>query len=209
MGKSELDRRRPIFLGRSHFGVERRSIEFPVPGFAHRQAGVGWLHSEKAVPEAALGDFALVQVLPNSAGDAFDDIGQPIKRLLDLAEAKADPNDWRLVTENAVGVRYTPLTTRGHRRMGARERVLETAQKYPDRLHVELDALVTRIVLDGNNRAIGVEYLKGKRLYRAHGRPATAPGVSMQAEATREVILSGGAFNTPQLLMLSGIGPRD
>jgi len=169
----------------------------------------GWLHSEKAVPQAALGDFALVQVLLDSAGDAFDDIGQPIERLLDLAQAKADPNDWRLVAENAVGVRYTPLTTRGHRRMGARERVLETAQKYPDRLHLELDALVTRIVLDGENRATGVEYLKGERLYRAHGRPATAPGVSMQAEATREVILCGGAFNTPQLLMLSGIGPRD
>ena len=169
----------------------------------------GWLHSEKAVPQAALGDFALVQVLLDSAGDAFDDIGQPIERLLDLAQAKADPNDWRLVAENAVGVRYTPLTTRGHRRMGARERVLETAQKYPDRLHLELDALVTRIVLDANNRATGVEYLKGERLYRAHGRPATAPGVSMQAEATCEVILSGGAFNTPQLLMLSGIGPRD
>ena len=169
----------------------------------------GWLHSEKAVPEAALGDFALVQVLLHSAANAFDDIGQPIERLLDLAESKADPNDWHLVTQNAVGVRYTPLTTRDHRRMGARERVLETAQKYPDRLHLELDALVTRIVLDGNNRATGVEYLKGERLYRAHGQPGTAPGVPTQAEATREVIVCGGAFNTPQLLMLSGIGPRD
>ena len=169
----------------------------------------GWLHSEKAVPEAALGDFALVQVLLHSAANAFDDIGQPIERLLDLAESKADPNDWHLVTQNAVGVRYTPLTTRDHRRMGARERVLETAQKYPDRLHLELDALVTRVVLDGNNRATGVEYLKGERLYRAHGQPGTAPGVPMHAQATREVIVCGGAFNTPQLLMLSGIGPRD
>ena len=67
---------------------------------------------------------------------------------IDLVEAKADPNDWRLVTENAVGVRYTPLTTRNHARMGARERVLETAQKYPDRLRIELDALVTRVLLD-------------------------------------------------------------
>jgi choline dehydrogenase-like flavoprotein len=169
----------------------------------------GWLHSEKAVPEAALGDFDLVQTLLHSAGDAFDNIGQPIGSLIGLAESKADPNDWRLVTENAVGVRYTPLTTRDHRRMGARERVLETAQKFPDGLHLELDALVTRIVLDANNRATGVEYLKGERLYRAHGQPATAPGVAMHAEATREVILCGGAFNTPQLLMLSGIGPRD
>jgi choline dehydrogenase len=169
----------------------------------------GWLHAEKAVPAAALGDFDLVQVLLHSAGDAFDDIGQPIERLIGLVESKADPNDWRLVKENAVGVRYTPLTTRAHRRMGARERALETAQKYPDRLRIELDALVTRVILDDNNRATGVEYLKGPRLYRAHGQPATGPGVPMRAVATREVILCGGAFNTPQLLMLSGIGPRD
>jgi len=170
----------------------------------------GWLHVEKAIPPAAaLRDHGLVQVLLESAATAFDEIGQPVERLHDLVEAKADPNDWRLVSENGVGVRYTPLTTRNHARMGARERVLETAQKYPDRLRIELDALVTRVILDEQNRATGVEYLKGERLYRAHGQPATTPGVLSQAQATREVILCGGAFNTPQLLMLSGIGPRE
>src|SRR6516164_3834513 len=92
--------------------------------------------------------------------------------------------------------------------MGTRERVLETAQQHPDRLKVELDALVTRVILDERNRATGVEYLKGKRLYRAHGQPGTGSGVLSRAQAIREVILCGGAFNTPQLLMLSGIGPR-
>ena len=169
----------------------------------------GWLQVEKAVPAAALGDFDLVQVLLHSAADAFDDIGQPIERLIGLVEGKADPNDWRLVRENAVGVRYTPLATRAHHRKGARERALETAQRYPDRLQIELDALVTRVLLDDSNRATGVEYLKGARLYRAHGQPATEPGVLMRAMAAREVILCGGAFNTPQLLMLSGIGPRE
>ena len=169
----------------------------------------GWLQVEKAMPPAAaLRDHGLVQVLLESAATAFDDIGEPIERVHDLLEAKADPNDWRLVTENAIGVRYTPLTTRNHARMGTRERVLETAQKYPDRLRVELNALVRRVILDEQNRTTGVEYLKGERLYRAHGQPSTAPGVLSTAEATREVILCGGAFNTPQLLMLSGIGPR-
>ena len=169
----------------------------------------GWLQSEVAIPKAAVRDFGLVQVLLHSAHEAFDELGQPIERLLDLAEAKADPNDWRLVNENAVGVRYTPLATRDHARMGARERVLETAQKHPDRLRVELDALATRVLLDEHNRATGVEYLKGERLYRAHGQPATAQGELRQAQAAREVILCGGAFNTPQILMLSGIGPRN
>jgi choline dehydrogenase-like flavoprotein len=169
----------------------------------------GWLQSEVAIPKAAVRDFGLVQVLLHSAHEAFDEIGQPIERLIDLAESKADPNDWRLLTENAVGVRYTPLATRGHARMGARERVLETAQRYPDRLRVELDALVTRVRIDENNRATGVEYLKGERLYRAHGQPATSQGELHQAQAAREVLLCGGAFNTPQILMLSGIGRRD
>ena len=190
-----------------HRLVERWLAKFgPNPS---RHGWDGWLQVEKAIPPAAaIHDHGLVQVLLESADAAFNDIGQPIERVHDLLESKADPNDWRLVTENAVGVRYTPLTTRNHSRMGARERVLETAHKHPDRLQLELDALVTRVILDGQNRATGVEYLKGERLYRAHGQPGTAVGVSSSAQATREVILCGGAFNTPQLLMLSGIGPR-
>jgi choline dehydrogenase len=190
-----------------HRPVERWLAKFgPNPS---RHGWDGWLQVEKAIPPAAaLRDHGLVQVLLESAATAFDDIGQPIERVHDLVEAKADPNDWRLVRENAIGVRYTPLTTRNHARTGTRERLLETAQKYPDRLRVELNALVTRVILDQQNRATGVEYLKGERLYRAHGQPGTTPGVLSQAQATREVILSGGAFNTPQLLMLSGIGPR-
>ena len=68
--------------------------------------------------------------------------------------------------------------------------------------------MVTRVILDERGRATGVEYLKGERLYRAHGQPGTGSGTLSQAQARREVILCGGAFNTPQLLMLSGIGPR-
>ena len=57
-------------------------------------------------------------------------------------------------------------------------------------------------------RRCGVEYLKGERLYRAHARAERARRASRaQVRARREVILCGGAFNTPQLLMLSGIGP--
>src|SRR5215469_14322389 len=168
----------------------------------------GWLQIEKAIPAAAIADHGLVEVLLDSAATAFEDIGQPIKRLQNILVSDADPNDWRLVTQNAVGVRYTPLATRNHARMGTRERVLETAEKYPDRLRVELDALVTRVILDERNRATGVEYLKGERLYRAHGQPGTGSGVLSRAQAAREVILCGGAFNTPQILMLSGIGPR-
>lgn len=53
-----------------------------------------------------------------------------------------------------------------------------------------------------------MEYRKGARLYRAHASPSAAPGELRQARAGCEVILAGGAFNSPQLLLLSGIGPR-
>jgi 4-pyridoxate dehydrogenase len=61
-------------------------------------------------------------------------------------------------------------------------------------LGLETGAHATRVLID-NNRATGIEYIRKGRMQRA--------------EAAREVILSGGAFNTPQLLMLSGIGPAD
>jgi choline dehydrogenase-like flavoprotein len=76
-------------------------------------------------------------------------------------------------------------------------------------LDVEFDALATKVLLDADKRAIGVEFLKGKALYRASPNTTGDPGVPRRVGVAREVILAGGAFNTPQLLMLSGIGPPD
>ena len=89
-------------------------------------------------------------------------------------ESQLDPNDWRTVKENSIGLRYLPLTTHHHARNGSRERVLEVAAKHPDRLKIELNALVTRVLLDDNRRAVGVEYLRGARLYRASAKPSDA-----------------------------------
>nr|WP_218940295.1 choline dehydrogenase [Denitrobaculum tricleocarpae] len=61
-------------------------------------------------------------------------------------------------------------------------------------LTVETGALTTRILFEGR-RAVGIEYAQG--------------GQSHQVHADREVILCGGAINSPQLLMLSGIGKAD
>jgi 4-pyridoxate dehydrogenase len=62
-------------------------------------------------------------------------------------------------------------------------------------LDVETGAHATRVLTQGT-RATGVEYVKGTR-------------ETMRVAAAREVILAGGAFNTPPLLMLSGIGPAE
>jgi choline dehydrogenase-like flavoprotein len=167
----------------------------------------GWLHSEKAIPVAALGDRDLIRTLLDSVHVALKGAGEKFEQIKSLFETKSDPNDWRSVRDNAVGVRYTPLTTRNHQRMGTRERLLEAQAEHRDKLTIETDALVTRVLFDDQQRAIGVEYLKGARLYRAHAKPSDAAGDVRRATAAREVILAGGAFNTPQLLMLSGVGP--
>ena len=169
----------------------------------------GWLDTEVSIPKSAIGDEDLVKVVKKSARSAFKELRHPLKRLDWLLHSQGDPNDWRLAKDDAVGIRAVPLSTRNHARVGSREFVRETAEKYPDRLKIELDALATRVRFDKQNRAVGVDYLKGERLYRADAKPSADPGQKRTVRASREVILAGGAFNTPQLLMLSGIGPRN
>ena len=168
----------------------------------------GWLTTERRDPRLALGGRDMIAMIKHSALEAFKVMGDPLTQIRWSVKSQHDPNDWRLVQSNSFGVRYTPLTTRDQIRIGSRERVLDVARKHPERLQIETHALVVRILFDADNRALGVEYLKGERLYRAHSHPSTDPGERRQAFASQETILSGGVFNTPQLLMLSGIGPK-
>ncbi|KAH8724777.1 hypothetical protein GQ44DRAFT_750034 [Phaeosphaeriaceae sp. PMI808] len=82
--------------------------------------------------------------------------------------------------------------------------------KYP--LTISLDTLATKIIFDKTGdkpKAIGIEYLQGKSMYSADPRyKASDKGIAGKVFASKEVIISGGAFNTPQLLLLSGIGPQ-
>ena len=170
----------------------------------------GWLQTERGLPAEGILNrdlrttfLDLVRTALKRPEFALTDHDRRARR-----DAELDPNDWRVVSESAIGLRYTPLTTRNCQRIGSRERVLDISRRHPDRLKVLLHALATRVLFDESNRAIGVEYQRGESLYGAHPRPAAAPGELRQVFAAREVILAGGTFNTPQLLMLSGIGPR-
>ena len=191
-------RHRPVYRWLSHLS----GLNITRHGFA------GWLTTTRPFCSEALRDEKLMDVVRGSARRAIRSEQHLLKRLLWFVQSQADPNDWRLVKSNSYGIRYVPITTRGGLRVGSRERVLDVASRFPDKLRIELDALATRILFDDNNRAVGVEYLKGERLYRAHANPSGENGQPRQVFAKREVILCGGAFNTPQLLMLSGVGPR-
>jgi choline dehydrogenase len=169
----------------------------------------GWLPTECAMPWQVFEDRRLLATLIESAFGTLRSSSRLMRTLRRLFQSRLDPNDWRLLRRNADGLCFTPLSTYRHQRIGTRERLLDVAARHPDRLRIELNALATRVLFDADNRAIGIEYLKGGRLYRAHPGASDGPGERRVVHAGREVILAGGAFNTPQLLMLSGIGPRN
>jgi choline dehydrogenase len=89
------------------------------------------------------------------------------------------------------GVALSTVTQRRGRRCSAADAFLRPARKRSN-LTVVTGAHTTKLLLD-QKRVIGVEY--------------ALDGSTHQVAATREVIVSGGAINTPQILMLSGIGP--
>jgi choline dehydrogenase-like flavoprotein len=170
----------------------------------------GWLRTEKALPREAFKDLQLVKVVLDSAEAIVARTGGLRRYLRLLFRSFIDPNDAASIAHPPEGLCYTPLTTRRHARAGSRERLLSVARRWPALLRIELNALATRVILDDDLRASGVEYLPGAKLYRAHSKPATSAAPSCKRiRARREVILAGGAFNTPQLLMLSGIGPAE
>ncbi|MDD1619190.1 MAG: GMC family oxidoreductase [Methylococcaceae bacterium] len=170
----------------------------------------GWFRTEAALPlEALVKDEKLVKTILESAKLAIANLPDFFERIKGFTQGGlADPNDWSIVQENGTGLRYPPLATNNGARHSTRERLLDVQRKHPDRLVIELDALVTKVILNDDNRAIGVEYLKGAKLYRAHQNPSREFGELRTVHASSEIILAGGAYNTPQLLMLSGIGPK-
>nr|AYV89171.1 glucose dehydrogenase FAD, quinone-like protein [Tetranychus evansi] len=89
---------------------------------------------------------------------------------------------------------YARYTIRDGKRCSTARAYLAPASSRSN-LHVVIFARVNKVLFDSNKRAIGVEFNKDGRTFQVFTR--------------QEVILSAGALNTPQLLMLSGIGPRD
>ena len=137
--------------------------------------------------------------------DAYHGVGGPLR-----VEDLRSPHPWtRAVVQSAVaagyprnddfngprleGVGQYQVTQRRGRRWSSADAYLHPAMGRPN-LTVRTGALTTRVLVEGG-RATGVEYRSGGRVH--------------VARAAREVVLSGGAINTPQLLMLSGIGPAD
>jgi choline dehydrogenase len=158
-------------------------------------------------------DVAIGQIaLEAAAAHASHPINFGALGLRDLAEAQFDPNDLRVLDRRQTGLLVVPTAIdENGRRAGTRERI--RAAQGTGRLEVRLHSHVTGLVFDANDRrrVVGARYLPGRRLYRADRDPArfgSPSGPEEEVLADREVILSAGAYLTPQLLMLSGIGPE-
>ena len=94
--------------------------------------------------------------------------------------------------ETQEGVGFYQINTKNGKRMSSALAYLQPAARRPN-CHIETQAHVLRIQFE-NNSAVGIEYYQR--------------GKTRVAKANREVILSAGAINSPQLLQLSGVGPR-
>jgi choline dehydrogenase len=137
--------------------------------------------------------------------DAYHGVGGPIgvndlpdrHELCDAFIASAEslgvPRNPDFNGARQEGAGYYQATIRNGRRSSAATGYLRPAMKRAN-LRVETRALATRILFEGR-RAVGVEY-------RQHG-------AKRSARAAREVIVAGGSINSPQLLQLSGVGPRE
>jgi choline dehydrogenase len=125
---------------------------------------------------------------------AVSDVCEPhplCEAFIEAAQQAGFPrnDDFNGPTQEGAG--YFQLTARNGRRCSTAIGYLRQARRRPN-LAVVTNALASRILFS-DRRAVGIEYRRGDATAIAH--------------ANREVILAGGAFNSPQLLQLSGLGP--
>ncbi|XP_015598846.1 glucose dehydrogenase [FAD, quinone] [Cephus cinctus] len=102
-------------------------------------------------------------------------------------------NDYN--AEKILGFSVAQANLRHGRRVSASKAFLKPIRNRPN-FHISKFSRVMKIVIDPDTKtAVGVEFVKDRRTYFV--------------KATKEVLLSAGTLNSPQLLMLSGIGPRE
>ena len=129
---------------------------------------------------------------------AVSDVCEPhplCEAFIEAARQSGIPRNDDFNGPSQEGAGYFQLTTKNGRRWSTAAGYLKQARRRSN-LAVALDALATRVLFSGR-RAIGVEYRQG---------PKDGP-TTHTAHANAEVIVAGGAFNSPQLLQLSGLGP--
>jgi choline dehydrogenase-like flavoprotein len=200
----------------------------PARDVSAARGDAGWLDVRMSDPNVALRDKRLMRVLYRTVFNA-----EGLRRekvlwrwiksfLVGTLVRDLDLNDAETMRYSPEGVALVPLgVNQDGVRRGPREWLLETVgavakdrSGFAGQLHIVTGVLARRILFDCGEsdrapRAIGVEFQRGYHLYQASPECGSSPRgdpVIGRYFARREIIVAGGAFNSPQLLMHSGIG---
>ncbi len=168
-----------------------------------------WLGIELPSPSLVADDPKAAAMIGAAVAEAGDP-SAPIAQASELAKVLSNDVNQALAGGEASGVFRLPLATREGVRNGTRELLLRTvAEGYP--LTIQTGSFVTGLVWDESRDhpvVKGVELVRRSHVYGASLQKVAPPRERETVLASREIILSAGTFNSPQILMLSGIGDR-
>ncbi|PQE28205.1 choline dehydrogenase protein [Rutstroemia sp. NJR-2017a BBW] len=180
----------------------------------------GWFNINVTNPSLIANDEKIVSWMMASSAASGDPLGSGSNMTVAGVSnvLHRDINNNSPGRDNTTGIFQMPYAIDGRTRHGARNFIVDTvnavkpngAQKYS--LTLKLNTLVTKVRFSNDSipQAIGVDFIEGKSLYRADPRSGNSTaGTFGRVNARKEVIIAGGAYNTPQILKLSGIGPKD
>ncbi|RYO91759.1 hypothetical protein DL762_001978 [Monosporascus cannonballus] len=141
-------------------------------------------------------DFTKIDPSLNITFDptAFDDEGGPLWVSFGNNQGRSAPR-WRRPWR-----RRATIDTRTATRSTAESSFLQMAVRGSDTTKLYPNALATRITFDANKKATGVDVMSNV---------ATSTELTYHLSANKEVIVTAGVWRSPQLLMVSGVGPAD
>ncbi|RYP00685.1 hypothetical protein DL764_006423 [Monosporascus ibericus] len=180
-----------------------------VPEGTPRHGFNGFISSDRGNLSYLTNRSGVVEVLYGAAREAEGVEIRDIQHVTDLMERDMNTQEYLY----APGIFQVINSVDGmKRRSSIRNHITGTIEAdYP--LTLSPHSLATRVLFSTGKskpKAYGVEYMVGEGLYGADRRyDPDQTGQLRNVTATKEVIVAGGTFNTPQILKLSGVGPRE